>query len=614
MNRSGLRFVLLLLTVATAAMMASGSAQAAVISEFTSGVSDPGAMVNGSDGNVWFINSGGIAKIDSSGNVTTYTAGLNAGAAPYDLTNGPNNDLWFTDNGTIKAVGYITDAGVIHEYSDPIMGHPLQIVEGSDGNLWFYSAGASNSIVKMTASGTSFGSWPLPAGGEIDDNLVIGPDGDIWFSDQGTTSIGKIAPSGTISEYPITGSAFPTNITVGPDGDLWFSDNGGKIGRVTTSGSIQEFSSGPQARAVPDAITAGPDGNVWFTDQYANQRAIGRATPSGQITEFSVGLNQDLPLDITAGADGNLWVPQASMGGTTPSAIAEITPSGQITEITSGVHPDGLEDGDSILAGASGSLWFTDSESPNAIGRIVLAPVAVTGSGSTITTTTATVSGSVTPRAATTTVTVQYGTSPLLGSSVTVGSLPAGTAPVSVTGSLAGLAPDTTIYFRVVATNPAGEADGAVESFTTLAAAPAQKTTSATFGNQRITVMTVSPLACVAGGGSLPVTLNSVAIEKSKGAKLKFANAALYLDRGVKHRTTKIVRRRGKRVKVKVTTYKANASTTRLPASVKLKLTGLKPGSHKLSVTFSYTESVVKRGKRSRKTLQKIVDSGFEIC
>ena len=110
------------------------------------------------------------------------------------------------------------------------------------------------------------------------------------------------------------------------------------------------------------------------------------------------------------------------------------------------------------------------------------------------------------------------------------------------------------------------------------------------------------------------MAVNSVAIAQSKGAKLRFANAALYIDRGVKHTTTKIVRRHGKRVKVKVTTYKANASTRRLPTSLQLKLTGLKPGSHKLSVRFFYTESVIKRGKRSRKTVDKVLVSGFEVC
>ena len=38
--------------------------------------------------------------------------------------------------------------------------------------------------------------------------------------------------------------ALPTNITVGPDGNLWFADNSSAIGRITTSGSVQEFTSG----------------------------------------------------------------------------------------------------------------------------------------------------------------------------------------------------------------------------------------------------------------------------------------------------------------------------------------------------------------------------------
>jgi virginiamycin B lyase len=616
MNRGGLKFGLATVAVSAVAMIAAGSAQAAVITEYTAGVSHPGTMVNGADGNVWFINAGGIAQIDASGNVTTYYAGLDPGTAPYDLSNGPDNDVWFTDNGmTTKAVGYITTSGVINEFTDPFSGNPLQIVEGSDGNLWFYNAtGANNAIVKMTPSG-NFTRYALPASGAIADNMVLGPDGDIWFSDQGTTAIGKIAPDGTITEYPVPMPAFPTDITAGPDGNLWFSD-GDKIGRITTAGVIQQFTTGMQMGADADAITPGPDGNVWFTDQYADQRAIGRITPTGQITEFTAGINPGLPLDITAGADGNLYVPQASMSGSSPSAIAEITTSGQITEITSGVHPDGLADGDSILAGTGGSLWFTDSESPNAIGRIVLAPVAVTGSASAITSTTATIGGTVTPRADTTMVTVQYGTSSTaLSSSATLGSaLAAGTAAVSVSGSLSGLPAATTIYFRIVATNSAGAADGAVQSFTTAAAAPAQKTIAATFGNQRITVTTPSPSACVARSGSLPVRLTSATVAGSKRTKLKFAGATLYVDRGVKHTTRKIERKHGKKVTVKVTTYRANASVKRLPASVRLKLTGLKSGAHKLKTTFSYTESVVKHGHRSSRTVTKSVTAAFKVC
>ena len=86
----------------------------------------------------------------------------------------------------------------------------------------------------------------------------------------------------------------------------------------------------------------------------------------------------------------------------TRSAVARITPSGQITEITDGVNPTGLTDGDSVLAGSNGALWFTDSGSPDAIGRIVISPIAATGSAIVVSSTAATVSGSVTPFADTT--------------------------------------------------------------------------------------------------------------------------------------------------------------------------------------------------------------------
>ena len=160
MAGKGLKIAVLSVLASAVAMLAPGLAQAASITEFTGGVTSPGTMVNGSDGNVWFINGAGLAKIDSAGHVTTYTSGLDPGATPYDLTNGPNSDLWFTDNGA-KAVGYTTPSGVIHEFSALAGEVPLQIVAGSDGNIWFYTAGATNAIGKMTPAGV-FTRYAMP--------------------------------------------------------------------------------------------------------------------------------------------------------------------------------------------------------------------------------------------------------------------------------------------------------------------------------------------------------------------------------------------------------------------------------------------------------------------
>jgi hypothetical protein len=180
---------------------------------------------------------------------------------------------------------------------------------------------------------------------------------------------------------------------------------------------------------------------------------------------------------------------------------------------------------------------------------------------------------------------------------------------------LTALPSNTTIYYRIVATNSGGESDGTVASFKTVAplSPPIHKTT-ATFANQQITLTTPAISICTARSTKLAVTLNSTAIKNSKKAKLKFSNAAFYIGKGVQHTVMKTVRRHGKAVKVKVTTYRANATVRTLPASPKLKLTGLKSGQHTLKVTLSYIETVVKHGHKAKKTVYKTLTVTFKVC
>jgi virginiamycin B lyase len=53
------------------------------------------------------------------------------------------------------------------------------------------------------------------------------------------------------------------------------------------------------------AITAGFDGNLWFTEYTGNK--IGRITPSGTITEFTIPTPSSTPLGIVSGPDGAIW-------------------------------------------------------------------------------------------------------------------------------------------------------------------------------------------------------------------------------------------------------------------------------------------------------------------
>ncbi len=227
------------------------------------------------------------------------------------------------------------------EYSIPAKSFPEQIVSGPDGDLWFTDH-ETNKIGKITTSGSvteyslPSGSWPM--------GITAGPDGNLWFTDVGSSKIGKITTSGTVTEYALPSESWPYEITKGPDGNLWFTDGGSRrIGKITTSGTITEYLL--VSGNAPEGITTGPDGNLWFTEEGASK--IGKITTTGSTTEYTLP-ERDYPRNIAAGPDGNLWFTEEG-----PDKIGKITTSGSITEYSTNSETTG------IVKGQDGNMWFT---------------------------------------------------------------------------------------------------------------------------------------------------------------------------------------------------------------------------------------------------------------
>jgi len=77
--------------------------------------------------------------------------------------------------------------------------------------------------------------------------------------------IGHIAPDGTITEFPTAAGSTPYDITAGPDGNLWFTDQGlNGVGRITPSGTYTGF--GGLGLVTPRGIATGPDGHIYVVD------------------------------------------------------------------------------------------------------------------------------------------------------------------------------------------------------------------------------------------------------------------------------------------------------------------------------------------------------------
>jgi len=140
----------------------------------------------------------------------------------------------------------------------------------------------------------------------------------------------------------VPGRAF--RIASGPDGNLWFTEfDNNKIGRITTSGVIQEFlvltaSSGPYG------ITSGPGDTLWFTEFHEHKLGgIGIEDPTRTVSGLSptsgpaaggtaAALSApDLPADATV-ISGGRAASAVSVGG------------GQISFATPALAPGTLAD------------------------------------------------------------------------------------------------------------------------------------------------------------------------------------------------------------------------------------------------------------------------------
>jgi streptogramin lyase len=263
-------------------------------------------------------------------------------------------------------------AGAIDEYPVSPGLNPGGITAGPDGALWFLEEGTST-IGRITTAGAVTHHHPVPTGPaslvSALDQITAGPDGALWFTQPRDNQIGRMTTAGGApAEYTVPiPDAQPEGITVGPDGALWFTAaNAGKIGRIPTNppGSpphgitLYPPGAGIAGTGISD-ITAGPDGALWFTESLGNR--IGRITTSGAITSYPVPTPASEPSGIEQGPGGGLWFTESAV-----NQIAQITTSGTITE-----YPGAGGLPSAIAAGRDGALWFTESDpAANAIGRI----------------------------------------------------------------------------------------------------------------------------------------------------------------------------------------------------------------------------------------------------
>jgi streptogramin lyase len=269
-----------------------------------------------------------------------------AGSSPEHITRASDGNFWFTEsfvnnqNAQGHNVGRITPAGQVTEFQVCDFCFPTDIVQGSDGVLYFTKNDAP--LGRITTSGQV-----LPDAGEIfsfNGNGLDAHGDDIWIADFNNAVIHRYnVQTGVFSEFATTSPTF--DVAVAPNGIVWFTEGDGRIGRLNpaTTGVPTEIN----VEGAPREINVASDGAVWFTERFS--QAVGRINPAtNAVRLFPVDGG---PEDIAPAADGSMWFTRSTAGN-----IARITPEGVITtqsKAVKGSEPFG------ITVAPNGDPWFT---------------------------------------------------------------------------------------------------------------------------------------------------------------------------------------------------------------------------------------------------------------
>jgi streptogramin lyase len=203
------------------------------------------------------------------------------------------------------------------------------------------------------------GEFAIPSGVGSNNDIVEGPDGNMWVTTENNNKVARITPAGVVTEFQLNNTAF--GVASGPDGNIWVSTTVGVV-KVPPANPAGATTFNNIGLTNGSGIVAGPDGNMWVAGDGELIR-FDPTDPEGTEDENPIlGLQ---PKGMTVGTDGLLWI--ASNDGRVVSATATDTP----TTVDYDIQIAAAGGAQGVGAGPNGQVaYVAPTTSPQTVGRI----------------------------------------------------------------------------------------------------------------------------------------------------------------------------------------------------------------------------------------------------
>ena len=312
------------------------------------GIPEPGYLAIDAAGNVWSTNR---ASEKSPFNATDSIVKLNPQGA---ILSGPNG---FTAGGINLPEGIAVD------------------IDGS--SLWI--ANTPSTVVKLSSTGALAPNFPVTAG-NFPQGIAIDTGGNAWVSNSQGNDISEIATTGTLLHSGITAANFtsPQGVAIDYNAFIYVVGQGSSsVLKLNPTGTVANTAPGFTGGGLntPSGIAIDNSSRLWVANTNFSPTTGQQIAPSN----LSVLTNVGNPVTGSAGygnaaagvanivaidGNGSAWTAVCTtqcVGGSVPNIVMEVSSTGTVISPTGGFQNPDFSAPQGIAIDASGNVWVANS-------------------------------------------------------------------------------------------------------------------------------------------------------------------------------------------------------------------------------------------------------------